>query len=219
MFVLDRNRLAAYTDATNQFDNRFLAKLPSVADLNALGIKHVLYVTPVDSDVLELDDLNDDFVAYAHASITVRRIAATAFGPQPMAPTLSSPNVLADAGAGHDGGHAPAPPPSMPGGAPPLDGPPWYYGSTADTHPWFWTDYPWAAAAAPAKHAPSMTNTGKSYVPQPRATPFSASAAPGGHPPGFGMTTVVIAVGTGLILGALISRSGSWNRSSGGWGG
>lgn len=221
MFVLDRQRLEPYTDQANQFDNRHLAKLPSAVDLKALGIKHVLYVTPLDSDAVELDDLNDAFVAYDRASLGVRRVGATAFGPDPSGPlSLVPPGGHVDAGAKDAGSTVAAPAPTMPNGAPPLDGPQWFYGSSVDTHGWFWIDYPWAAPPPSAKHAPSMTNTGKSYKPTPRATPFSAgtggSATP---PPGFATTPVVIAVGTGIILGSLISRSGSWNRSSGGWGG
>jgi hypothetical protein len=39
------------------------------------------------------------------------------------------------------------------------------------------------------------------------------------RPTTFGTVPVVIAVGTGVILGARYSRSGSWNRASGGFGG
>ena len=212
MFVLDRQRLAPYTDAANQFDNRHVAKLPSVADLRALGAKHVLYVTPLDSEALELDDLNETFVAYDRGGLGVKMVAATAFGPEPVAPVVMTP-VPSKVDAGTNA-------PSMPGGGPPFDGTPWFYGSSADSHDWFWNDYPWATPAHPGKRAPSMSNSGKSYTPRLRTTQFSAASAPGGHPAGFGMTPVVVAVGTGIILGALISRSGSWNRSSGGgWGG
>ncbi|HTN88194.1 MAG TPA: hypothetical protein VL242_31155, partial [Sorangium sp.] len=62
----------------------------------------------------------------------------------------------------------------------------------------------------------------KLYTPTLRATPFSSSSAPGGAPRGpeaFGTVPVVVALGTGVILGAALSRSGSWNRASGGYGG
>jgi hypothetical protein len=39
------------------------------------------------------------------------------------------------------------------------------------------------------------------------------------HPADFATVPVAIAIGTGLILGARYSRSGSWNRTSGGSGG
>ncbi|MFL5430727.1 MAG: hypothetical protein ACJ79M_14005, partial [Myxococcales bacterium] len=68
-FVLDRNRLAHYTDDSGQFDNRYVAKLPTAQNLGALGIRHLLYVTPSKTDLRELDDLNDEFVDYARASV------------------------------------------------------------------------------------------------------------------------------------------------------
>lgn len=230
MFVLDRQRLAAYTDATNQFDNRHLSKLPSASDLRALGAKHVLYVVPTDSDVLELDDLNDDFVAFDRAGLGVRIVAASAFGPDPGVDSSGSvsrtesggdagvkraagANAKVDAGSARAGA-------TDTSGMPPVIGPPYYYGSSADTHAWFWTDYPWVSPTPPAKRSPLMSNAGKSYVPRVRTTPFTPSGGgPKAPPPGFGTVPVVIALGTGVILGAALSRNGSWNRSSGGWGG
>jgi hypothetical protein len=57
VFVLDRNRLARYTDEETQFDNRYVARL---------------YIAPDQSDMRELDDLNADFVAFRDASIDVK---------------------------------------------------------------------------------------------------------------------------------------------------
>lgn len=54
--------------------------------------------------------------------------------------------------------------------------------------------------------------TGVAFVPRPRTTQFSPSA---GAPP-VGLVPVVVAVGTGVILGAKLSRSGSWTRASSG---
>jgi hypothetical protein len=61
---------------------------------------------------------------------------------------------------------------------------------------------------------PLFALPGAAYVPTPRPTPFS-----GGVPAGFGMVPVVVSIATGAILGAKLFRNGSWNRSSGGWGG
>jgi len=85
VFVLDRNRLARYTDEDTQFDNRYVARLPTAVNLEALGIKHILYVTPAQKDSLELDDLNEDFVAYQQA-IDVRTMALTDLEHPPDAP-------------------------------------------------------------------------------------------------------------------------------------
>ncbi|HEY0713849.1 MAG TPA: hypothetical protein VGF45_14310 [Polyangia bacterium] len=74
VFVLDANRLAPYRDNANQFDNRYMAPLPSEASLQALGIKRLLYVRPSGANLTELDDLNTDFVAFERAGIDVRAV-------------------------------------------------------------------------------------------------------------------------------------------------
>lgn len=78
-FILDRTRLAPYTDDASQFDNRSLARLPSLATLQAAGIKHVYYVAPArtptnPSAPLDSDDVVDDLVAWQAAGIEVRGI-------------------------------------------------------------------------------------------------------------------------------------------------
>ncbi len=149
MFVLDRRRLDAYTDESSQFDNRHVARLPAAAALRTLGVKRLLYVVPTDADTLELDDLNDDFVADAGAGIEMKRVAASALSTDPPDP-------------------------------------------------------------------------GKSFTPVPRATAYSSgqagSAGARPRPTNFGMVPVVLAAAGGAILGAKLSRSGSWNRSFGGSG-
>ncbi|MBI5493414.1 MAG: hypothetical protein HY904_00195 [Deltaproteobacteria bacterium] len=81
VFVLDRNRLAAFTDPRAQFDNRYLARVPGTAGLKALGIDTVLYVAPGGSEATELDDLNEAFVAWQAAGITVQMALAAEFTP------------------------------------------------------------------------------------------------------------------------------------------
>lgn len=61
MFVVDRQRLAPYVDSSEQFDNRWVARMPGVAALRSIGVQHLLYVAPSGTRT-ELDDLNDDFV-------------------------------------------------------------------------------------------------------------------------------------------------------------
>src|SRR5213075_2902173 len=72
MFVLDSNRLAPYQEAADQFDNRYLARVPPASALREAGYRRVLYVRPVGQSpeqLRELDDLNDDFVAYRDAGV------------------------------------------------------------------------------------------------------------------------------------------------------
>jgi hypothetical protein len=206
MIVLDRNRLATYTDEATQFDNRHLAKIPGTAALGALGAKHLLYVTPADT-AIELDDLNDPFVDAVASKIDVKALAVTAFEPATDTPPARSGasgapganGTAADAGASE---------------------PRYAYGGSFQTHEFFWHAYPWSAA----RPAPMPSGFGfwaaPAYEPKPRASTFSSGAAPGTsrarpQPASFGTVPVVIAIGTGLILGAKMSRNGSWNRSPG----
>ena len=212
MFVVDRRRLSTYTDDATQFDNRYVAKLPVPASaMKALGAEHVLYVVPGSSDVVaELDDLNEDFVLYKEGGIEVRPLAADAFA-------KGSP----DAGD-------PKPPGGKPGNASDrlLQESGWtYYGGHPNAHHAFFVDHPWVKKAPrPATMRPGTT-LAKGYVPTPRTTPYSSpspttavSSRP--RPTNFGTVPVVVALGTGAILGARYSRSGSWNRSTGGgWSG
>jgi hypothetical protein len=75
VWVLDGNRLNPYADAGGRFDNRYLVKLPSAADLTALGIKHVLYV----GGERELDDLNAAFVELCARGVDVKRVELDEF--------------------------------------------------------------------------------------------------------------------------------------------
>ena len=74
VFVLDRNRLAPYTDDANQFDNRSLARLPSVEMLKAAGISRIYYVAPPGAVPTDSDDVVDDLVAWAAQGIEVRAV-------------------------------------------------------------------------------------------------------------------------------------------------
>jgi hypothetical protein len=85
MFVIDSRRLSRYTDDKDSFDNRYLARLPSAAAFQRLGVRHLLYVSDVPIDH-EPDDLNDDFVALAAAGIDVKMVALSDFRPASGAP-------------------------------------------------------------------------------------------------------------------------------------
>jgi hypothetical protein len=205
-FVLDRNRLAPYTDEDTQFDNRYVAKLPTAENLRSLGVKHLLYVTPSKSDLRELDDLNDDFVELARASIDVKVLPLTDLEPAPAA----------------QAGTAPA---ASPG---------YYYGGHPHTHLWFWTSYGWhtprtvtrlpQAAPSPAlpPSRPLDVSRGAGYKPTPRPTLFSSRTLGGGSgvgkqkPSGFGRVSVRASKSTGTITAVRTGRSGSFGRA-GGW--
>jgi hypothetical protein len=63
--------LEPYTDDSSQFDNRYVATVPSAAALQQRGIKYVMYIVPSREQTQESDDLNDDFVAYKDAKLKV----------------------------------------------------------------------------------------------------------------------------------------------------
>lgn len=176
-FVLDRNRLAFYSDAGERFDNRHFVRFPPASALRLSGITKVLYVVPTGNDVPELDDLNESFVALNEAGVEVRCVAADAFS---------------DVGQGG-----------------------YFYGGTAETHEGFWVDYPWAPRSPSAASPFLMSARPRAYTPVRRPTQFMAGRAP----PNFSLVNVVLAAGTATVLGAAFNRAGSWNRSSGGWGG
>jgi hypothetical protein len=69
--LLDSQRLAPYTDDDSQFDNRYLATVPSAAALQQRGVKNIMYIVPNREQKDESDDLNDDFVAYKDAKLKV----------------------------------------------------------------------------------------------------------------------------------------------------
>jgi hypothetical protein len=198
VFVLDRNRLARYVDEDGQFDNRYVAKLPTAENLKSLGIRHLLYVTPSQADLRELDDLNDDFVEFANASMDVKVLPLTDFDPAPAAQTAAT---------------------SAPSTA-------YYYGGFPHTHLWFWSSYGWytprtgtAARLPPAAPSPPPNvSRGAAYRPALRPTIFSSRTLGTGSgvgkqkPSGFGRVSVRASKSTGTITGIRSSRSGSFGR-------
>ena len=195
MFVLDRNRLSSDVDEATQFDNRHLGRLPSATSLTRLGLHRVLYVTP-DLGTFDLDDVNDTLHDYVVASFDVRAVAAVDF-------YLSI-----------DDGSRPAV--GAASRAPRLNA---YYGPQATTHESFWRDYPWAQPTRGLTAAPGLPPAVRAWRPTLRQTAFSGSLSVPTHPPGFGMMPVVVAIGTGAILGAKLSRSGFLDAKLGGMGG
>lgn len=193
VFVLDNDRLAKYADETQQFDNRWIAKLPSAASLAAIGVKRVLYVTYSDYTSQEMDDVNDDVVAWSQAKLDVRMIGALAF--------------KAGTGDGFAFKDETTPPPA------------YFYGGSADADPQFWVDYPWWVGKEPPPKPKAPATIGphaRDWRPKPRVSSHSTgSAAPAQkpRPPNFGTVPVMVAVGTAAVLGWRHHRNGSWNRA------
>lgn len=193
-FVLDRNRLATYTDDGSKFDNRYVARLPPASALTSANTKHVLYVTPSAGEVQERDDLNDDFVGYERAGIDVRVVAADEFGPDPKKPAAPGP---AGSSASVDD---------------------YYYGSTSDGHYGFWGVYAWRRTTRRFTQ-PSYPSPSSRYRVTPRATPFVGVSSGKTTPASFGSSRVNISRSSGSVTSPGFGRSGSYGRSSGSsWG-
>lgn len=220
IFVLDATRLAAYSDETKQFDNRYVAKLPPAAQLKEMGIKRVLYVLPqASARLIELDDLNADFVEYEKAGVDVKIVAATDFRADPGAKVDPTERAKLE----QDG-----------------QWPPYYYGGDDDDDG-FWGDYGWSDVGGGGDTTPATdVSNGKTYAPSSRSTMFSSTTMSGGTTTktatgsSFATTAVAVALGTGAVLGARhaaskwggsstgrsgTTRSGSFGRSGGRTGG
>ncbi|QUW04719.1 hypothetical protein J8C06_13195 [Chloracidobacterium validum] len=204
VFLLDAYRLNEYKDADNQFDNRYLAKVPPAAKLKEAGIKNIIYVTPDSSRKVEMDDLNEDFVEYKEAGLNVAILPANEF--------IADPNQTTAAGSR----------------------PRYYYGGHPMGGVWFFYAYPFYAPSpvyvsrtpyyrtvTPATNP--MAGRVPSYTPTSRPTMFSASRVGGGRgvgrskPSGFGRSTVRVGSG-GRVTGTRAGRSGSFGRGGFGFG-
>ncbi len=192
VFVLDARRLADYVDATDRFDNRWVARLPSGAALKQLGVRHVLYVTDRRAEV---DDLNDDFVSFENEGLDVRFVRPDAFGKRPLSSKAEGVDVIM------------------------------CYGGDAGSHEYFFVHYPYRAPRGapfePTRIKPLVASY--KYRVSPRASNFSSGVksppAQKPQPAGFAVSKVVFGKSSGTLLGWTKSRTGTWNRASGSWGG
>jgi len=175
LYVLDRNRLAPYIDSPSLFDNRYVAHLPPVDKLRALGARRIFYVVPTAADIPEMDDVNDVLGAANDTGLPVRFVPVSSFSP------LASPDGQADDDVAFG-----------------------YMGSGVGVAH-FGHDY--LDLPAPAAPAPAVNALAR-YRPAPRLSAFTAATSPAD----FATVPVVVAVGTGVVVGAAM-RSGSWNRS------
>ena len=127
LFVLDANRLAPYGDADRQFDNRYFVKLPTAAELAALGVRHVLYVG---ADARELDDLNAALVTLCQNGVDVKMLALGDFVRADDEPAVAQ----GDAGDAGDDDEAEADEPA------PVD-PVWSFAFAWARPAWMWPHF------------------------------------------------------------------------------
>jgi hypothetical protein len=195
VFVLDRNRLARYTDDETQFDNRYVARLPTASNLRALGIGRLLYVPPDKSNMRELDDLNADFVAFRDASIDVKVM--------PLSDLMRPAQQAAQRPAYYYGGY------------------PHTHFLFWNTYGWR-SSARGQPALVPKTPTPlPQVSRGAEYRPAPRPTIFSSRTLGGGagvgkqKPSGFGRVSVRASKSTGSITAVRTGRSGSFGRAGG----
>lgn len=211
VFLLDSKRLENYTSADTQFDNRYLAKIPSAQKLQELGIKSVLYVTPDRARQQELDDLNEDFVEYQSKGINVAMLPLSDLTPVDEWVEGKRPDGSTETRRERH----------------------YYYGGGLGFHPLFFYSYPfyrpypaytarypeygrYAGGRAPAGIAPPVSPP--RYVPATRPTIFRGTrvgtSARGGigrsKPSGFGRSTVRVS-SAGRVVGTRAGRSGYYS--------
>jgi hypothetical protein len=205
LFVLDANRLNPYRDRPDQFDNRYVAPVPSASALRAVGVKRILYIRPDASSLTELDDLNADFVSWQAEGIQVRAVPLSDFAPA-EATAANTP-------------------------APGSGGASYYWGGHGFHHPLFWRSYGFGAGPSPSRRAPRVSppparlSGAASYRPVFRPTLFSTRTIGGAagvgkqKPSGFGRVSVRMEGNRITGVGSGSRRSGSWGRSrSSSWG-
>ena len=184
VFVLDRDRLDPYEDDDQVFDNRYWAKLPTAENFGALGVKHIMYVAPQSGD-LELDDLNDEFVALAQAGIDVKTLAMTDFAER------TDVQPLYYEGTSYAGVQ-------------------FYFGGCWWWHQHFWDLYGWYCLPGrpPIPYPPNGVSRGCHYHPVFRATVFH------GAPPRIGRIQARTSRWDGRLTGVRLGRSFSPARAS-----
>lgn len=209
VLVLDSNRLAAYSDADSQFDNRYMAKIPTADKLSALKVTNVLYAVPDQSRTAEMDDINEDFALYKDKGVNVAMVALSDFKPDPNAPPVTADTAkLAGTNAGNVVQHST-----------------YYYGGGAMFAPWFFYHYPlfMPRYSLPAQsRLPATSLRGSTYTPSRRPTMFSGRTVGGGsgigrqRPSGFGKVSTRVG-SDGRTTGVRSGRSGSFGRSRSGY--
>jgi hypothetical protein len=215
IILLDSTRLTPYTSEDNQFDNRYLAKLPTADQLKQRGIKQVLYLVKDQLQTQELDDLNEEFVDWQKNGLATRMLRLSDFQPfdEPVVASKSSATGTND-GSTVTHRH-------------------YYYGGSPYSHWWFYSHYYYSTprqvvVVRGGRSVPLPRPTSgpsfnpPAYRPASRPTMFSAARIGSStgigktRPSGFGRTSVRVAQ-NGRVTGTRPGRSGSYGRSGGGW--
>ena len=217
VIVADSLRLSQYVDADSQFDNRYMAKMPTADNLQNLGVSAIVYAMPNEQQTNELDDLNEEFASYQERNISVELLPITRFQPDTSsAETPSTAQFSAPAGSSQDSTGRNA-------YAAQHRAPVYYYGGSPMFSPWFFYHYPvysYYRALPVMTSLPASNLNRRAYAPVRRPTIFTARAVGGAsgigkqRPSGFGRVSVRTSASTGRLSGIRSGRSGSFGRSS-----
>lgn len=202
VFILDANRLNPYTDADNQFDNRYIAKLPPSDKLKGLNISNIIYAVPNENKQTESDDLNDDFATYKENGLNVAMLPLTSFQPSQEADKKElGTSELASTATTQ---------PAV-----------YHYGGGSSFLPYFFMYYAFMRPSI-GNYTPSRippTNLPRpNYTPIRRNTMFSSATIGGARgvgkvkPSGFGRVSTRLSR-DGRLTGIRSGRSGSFGRS------
>lgn len=204
MLMLDSKRLSDYRDSSDQFDNRWMARLPSATELKARGMAKVIYLVADGRQTAEQDDLNEEFVDWKSNGIEVQMLRLSDF---------RTPEGSLASGTGRDR---------------------YYYGGSSAAHWLFFAHYALTPprqiiplqGGGPALTRPASLPSYQpaAYQPVRRATIFSTARTTAAgqlsgvgkiRPTGFGRTSVRVTPG-GTITGTARGRSGSFGRTGSG---
>jgi hypothetical protein len=222
--LLDSRRLTAPQDTEKEFDNRYVAKIPTADKLQSLGIKSVMYLSPSESQTAELDDLNDDFATFKEKGIPVTMLAAANFKPTLPIAAAATPDAKPE--EIEQAKKVPTTETAPSGQVTNI----YHYGGSPFFFPWFFWSYPMFMPSPffyPSfnygyygSRVPSRISR-PTYQPVRRPTAF-ASRTTGGlagvgktKPSGFGRVSTNVNRSGSRSLGTRSSSSGSWGRSGG----
>ena len=160
VFLMDANRLVDYRDDGNVFDNRYMATVPTAANLKSEGIATVLYAAPDDKRQHELADLYDPFVEYRENDVAVTMMPLTEFRPA-SAEEIAEHGEIEEGGSGYRRTY--------------------YYGGHPYFMPLFFSYYGMSSARRYGGNyrTPRRGLSRPSYSPTKRSTMFSSSTTGG----------------------------------------
>lgn len=205
VFLLDRRRFIEKISPDIEFDNRYVAKIPTLDNLKSLKIDNIIYIVPNRGVTLELDDLNDDFTYFKENGISIQILPLTDF--------FKDDEELAQNNTNRSYSHS--------------GYPVHYYGGSPLFHSYFFfSNYSYLQSASrnSYRNAPQRNITPPSYAPSKRTTIFSNRAVSSmsgigkSRPSGFGSVTTRTSVSSGRVTGLRAGGFGSFgsSRSSGG---